>query len=83
MQISQKALMARFQFFVVIREAILQKMAPILDPVNFFWVLILLGRSACDSESKLPSNPLQRESDNKKAKHSGDFIFLHYKHSTL
>ena len=25
-----------FKFFVVIREVILQKMAPILDPVNFF-----------------------------------------------
>ena len=32
-----------FKFFVVIREAILQKMAPILDPVNFFSVLTLLG----------------------------------------
>ena len=27
-----------FKFCVVIREAILQKMAPILDPVNFFFV---------------------------------------------
>ena len=26
-----------FNFFVVIREVILQKMAPILDPVNFFF----------------------------------------------
>ena len=32
-----------FKFCVVIREAILQKMAPILDPVNFFSVLTLLG----------------------------------------
>ena len=31
-----------FKFCVVIREAILQKMAPILDPVNFFSVLTLL-----------------------------------------
>ena len=28
---------------MVTREVICQKMAPILDPVNFFWVLILLG----------------------------------------
>merc|ERR1712055_1173975 len=26
-----------FKFCVVIREVILQKMAPILDPFNFFW----------------------------------------------
>ena len=32
-----------FKFCVVIREAILQKMAPILDPVNFFSFLTLLG----------------------------------------
>ena len=32
-----------FKFFVVIREVILQKMAPILAPVNFFSVLTLLG----------------------------------------
>ena len=38
MQISQI-----FNFFVVIREVILQKMAPILDPVNFFSVLTLLA----------------------------------------
>ena len=31
-----------FKFCVVICEAILQKMAPILDPVNFFSVLTLL-----------------------------------------
>ena len=35
-----------FKFCVVIREAILQKMAPILDPVNFFSFLTLLGH--CD-----------------------------------
>ena len=32
-----------FNFFVVIREVILQKMAPILAPVNFFSVLTLIG----------------------------------------
>ena len=32
-----------FKFFVVIREVILQKMAPILAPVNFFSVLTLIG----------------------------------------
>ena len=32
-----------FKFFVVTREVICQKMAPILDPVNFFWVFSLLG----------------------------------------
>ena len=32
-----------FKFCVVIREAILQKMAPILDPVNFFSFLTLLA----------------------------------------
>ena len=31
-----------FKFCVVIREVILQKMAPILDPINFFSVLSLL-----------------------------------------
>ena len=31
-----------FKFFVVTREVICQKMAPILDPVNFFSVLTLL-----------------------------------------
>ena len=30
-----------FNFFVVTREVICQKMAPILDPVNFFWVFSL------------------------------------------
>ena len=44
MQISQKGLMAGFSiFFVVIREVILQKMAPILAPVNFFSVLTLIS----------------------------------------
>ena len=32
-----------FKFFVVTREVICQKMAPILDPVNFFGVFSLLG----------------------------------------
>ena len=32
-----------FKFCVVIREAILQKMAPILAPVNFFSFLTLIG----------------------------------------
>ena len=32
-----------FNFFVVIREVILQKMAPILDLVNFFLVLTLIS----------------------------------------
>ena len=36
-----------FKFCVVIREAILQKMAPILAPVNFFLVLTLIGNCAC------------------------------------
>ena len=35
-----------FKFCVVIREAILQKMAPILDPVNFFSVLTLISHCA-------------------------------------
>ena len=35
-----------FKFFVVIREVILQKMAPILAPVNFFSVLTLLADCA-------------------------------------
>ena len=44
MQISQKrARCPIFKFCVAIREVILQKMAPILDPVNFFSVLTLLG----------------------------------------
>ena len=38
-----------FKFCVVIREAILQKMAPILDPVNFFSVLTLLDD--CEKKS--------------------------------
>ena len=42
-----------FKFCVVIREAILQKMAPILDPVNFFLVLTLLGHcGAMDASLK-------------------------------
>ena len=32
-----------FKFFVVNREVIPEKMAPILDSINFFWVLTLLG----------------------------------------
>ena len=43
MQISQRAHGPIFKFCVVIREAILQKMAPILDPVNFFLFWTLLG----------------------------------------
>ena len=39
---SKRAHRQIFKFCVVIREAILQKMAPILDPVNFFSVLTLL-----------------------------------------
>ena len=39
-----------FQIFVVIRDVNLQKMAPILDPVNFFSVLTLLGNCG-------PTNP--------------------------
>ena len=35
-----------FKFCVVIREAILQKMAPILAPVNFFLFFSLLGNCA-------------------------------------
>ena len=35
-----------FKFFVVIREVILQKMAPILAPVNFVSVLTLIGNCA-------------------------------------
>ena len=38
-----------FKFCVVIREAILQKMAPILALVNFFSVLTLLGHCAARS----------------------------------
>ena len=34
---SKRARCPIFKFFVVIREAILQKMAPILDQVNFFF----------------------------------------------
>ena len=39
----KKGSLPDFQIFVVIREVILQKMAPILAPVNFFSVLTLLG----------------------------------------
>ena len=45
-----------FKFCVVIREAILQKMAPILDPVNFFLVLTLLGN--CGGEAILSKSIL-------------------------
>ena len=37
-----------FNFFVVTREVICQKMAPILDPVNFFWVFSLLSHCVSD-----------------------------------
>merc|ERR1712055_273764 len=40
---SKRARCPIFKFCVVIREAILQKMAPILDPVNFFSFLTLLA----------------------------------------
>ena len=40
-----------FKFFVVTREVICQKMAPILDPVNFFWVFSLI--SHCGPASKV------------------------------
>ena len=40
---SKRARCPIFNFFVVIREVILQKMAPILAPVNFFSFLTLLG----------------------------------------
>ena len=43
-----------FKFCVVICEAILQKMAPILDPVNFFSVLTLLGNCGWPSTLMLP-----------------------------
>ena len=42
-----------FKFCVVIREVILQKMAPILDPVNFFSFLTLLGHCVLLSEKVL------------------------------
>ena len=35
-----------FKFFVVTREVIPEKMPPILDSINFFWVLTLLGHCA-------------------------------------
>ena len=41
-----------FKFCVVIREVILQKMALILDPVNFFSVLTLLADCGTDDEDK-------------------------------
>ena len=42
-----------FKFCVVIREAILQKMAPVLDPVNFFSVLTLLDDCDLQREPSL------------------------------
>ena len=56
-----------FKFCVVIREAILQKMAPILDPVNFFSVLTRLddcetynisGMRSARKYSRAPKNLL-------------------------
>ena len=38
-----------FNFFVVTREVIFQKMAQILDPVNFFWVFSLLSHCGPNS----------------------------------
>ena len=43
-----------FKFFVVIREVIPEKMAPISDSINFFWVLSLL--SHCDMGAKSECN---------------------------
>ena len=40
---SKRARCPIFKFCVVIREVILQKMAPILAPVNFFSVLTLIS----------------------------------------
>ena len=48
-----------FKFCVVIREVILPKMAPILDPVNFFSVLTLISHCApeyTDAEGKTQKN---------------------------
>ena len=38
-----------FKFFVVTRGIIPEKMPPVLDPVNFFWVFSLLG--PCESNN--------------------------------
>ena len=40
---SKRARCPIFKYFVVTREVICQKMAPILDPVNFFWVFSLIS----------------------------------------
>ena len=45
---SKRARCPIFKLFVVIRGVILQKMSPILDPVNFFSVLTLLADCAED-----------------------------------
>ena len=58
---SKRARCPILNFLVVIREVILQKMAPILAPVNFFSVLTLLGNCAlkCDMQKKLEFCPNQ------------------------
>ena len=40
---SKRARCPIFKFFVLTREVIFPKMAPILDPVNFFWVFSLIS----------------------------------------
>ena len=40
---SKRARCPIFNFFVLTRGVICQKMAPILDPVNFFWVFSLIS----------------------------------------
>ena len=49
---SKRARCPIFKFFVVTREVICQKMAPILDPVNIFGVFSLLGHCGKAEMSK-------------------------------
>ena len=48
---SKRARCPIFKFFLVIREVILQKMAPISAPVNFFSVLTLISHCAFPGNS--------------------------------
>ena len=45
-----------FKFFVVIREVIPEKMAPISDSMNFFWVLSLLSHCGVLLKRSEPSS---------------------------
>ena len=63
---SKRARCPIFKFFVVTREVICRKMAPILELVNFFWVFSLLSHCEVSlSETNIMLDPIKEEPDTK------------------